>query len=187
MISFKQGSEDYLLMSELREANILTPDIIRKIESSTPNALYLGLSELLISGAEHISESKWLTWLIRYKGCSRFGNVTWTDQARIWSYQGIPSDANFPYLLTHEQRGIVAVLRPDRLNSTAERLKALRPFWAAATLLEIKFLRKSWVEAYSRRPYEMTCIDQFTKTTDTVMTDLFNFDSSTNPLAYTLK
>jgi hypothetical protein len=187
MISFKQGSEDFLLMSELREANILTPDIIRKIESSTPNAVYLNLSEFLISGAEHINESKWLTWLIRFKGCYRFGNVLWTDQAKLWSYQGLPSDSNFPYLLTHEQRGIVAVLRPDRLAYTADRLKALRPFWAAATLLEIRLLRKSWVESYSRRPYEMTRIDPFNKTTDIPDSDLFNFDSYANPLVYNLK
>lgn len=187
MITFPQGSEDYFFMNELREANILNADNIRKIETLTPNAIHLNLSEFLLTGADCINESMWLTWLIRFKGCYRFGNVVWNDQAKIWSYQGLPKDANFPYLLTSEQRGIVAVLRPDRLKQTSERFKALRPHWAAATLGEIRRLRKSWVESFSRRPYEMTRIDPSSKKIDSSENDMFNFESYADPLSYNLR
>jgi hypothetical protein len=176
MISFLQGSEDDLLVVELREAGLLTPEIIKKIDSTLTKPSPINLSEFLLAGADYINTGHWLSWLIRKKGCYRFGTVKWNDQAKLWSYQGLPSDANFPYLLSGEERGLVAVLRPDRLHVTAQRLRALRPLWAAATLSEIKALRNSWVESYARRPYDMTRVDPLVKTTDSQDPNYFNFE-----------
>lgn len=187
MISFLQGSEDDLFLLELRDVGIITPDITKKIEASLVRNSQINLSEFLIAGADYINQGQWLSYLIRFKGCYRFGAVNWNEQAKLWSYQGLPSDANFPYLLTGEQRGMVAILRPDRLKETASRLKALRPLWAAPTLNEIKALRKAWVESYTRRPFEMTRIDPSTKTNDAEASNMFDFETYSDPLNFILK
>jgi len=144
MIHLLPGSPDEIFVSELREAGILTPDVMERIDSSLNRPEHCLLDEFLLAGAGFIKTNDWLSWLIRQHGCHRFGRVAWSGDACAWISEGLPADGNLPYRRCADGRVMVAVLRPDRLPATYERLRDSRPLWAAATLNEILDLKNAW-------------------------------------------
>jgi hypothetical protein len=143
MIHLLPGSADEILASELREAGILTPDVVERIDATLGRPEHCLLDDFLLSGAGFIRTNEWLSWLIRRHGCHRFGRVVRPVDGSAWTGIGMPADGNIPYRLCADGRLLVAVLRPDKLQATFERLKDSRPLWAAATLREIGDLRTS--------------------------------------------
>lgn len=143
MIHLLPGSPDEILASELREAGILTPDVVERIDASLGRPEHCLLDDFLLSGANFIRTNEWLSWLIRRNGCHRFGRVVRPVDGSAWTGDGVPADGNIPYRYCADGRLLVAVLRPDKMPATVERLKDSRPLWAAATLREIGELRAS--------------------------------------------
>jgi hypothetical protein len=144
MIHLLPGSADERFASELREAGVLTPDVMERIDASLGRPEHCLLDDFLLSGADFINSNEWISWLIRRHGCHRFGRVAWPEDASDWIRESAPVDGNLPYRRCVDGRILVAVLRPDRLPAASERWKASRPLWAAATLGEIRDLKKSW-------------------------------------------
>jgi len=144
MIQLMPDSGDDILVSELREAGVLTPDVVEHIDASLGRPEDCPLDEFLLSGAELIRENDWISWLIRRHGCHRFGRVSWPDDGAAWMNGGLPADGNIAYRRCANGDVLVAVLRPDKVPDTSERLKGVRPLWAAATLREIRDLRAAW-------------------------------------------
>jgi hypothetical protein len=151
MIHLVPGSGDETLVSELREAGVLTPDVMEHIDASLGRPEDCLLDEFLLSGAEFIRENDWISWLIRRHGCHRFGRVFWPDNGSAWINGCLPDDGNIAYRRCANGDVLVAVLRPDKIPDTSERLKGVRPLWAAATLREIRDLRATW----NRPPADM--------------------------------
>lgn len=141
MIHLLPGSADETLVSDLREAGVLTPDVMERIDSFLGRPEHCRLDEFLLSGADFIKSNEWISWLIRRHRCHRFGRVTWPDDASGWIDGAMPADGNLPYRRCADGRVLVAVLRPDKLPATFERLKESRPLWAAATLRELRDLK----------------------------------------------
>jgi hypothetical protein len=141
MIYFTPASADGQLLSELKDASVLTPDVIDRVYSAMGRPESGTLDEFLQAGADFIPHNGWLTWLIRRHGCHRFGKVAWHETAVAWPEDECFCDGNIPYRTCANDRVLVAVSRPDRLDATRRRLRPLRPLWAAATLGEIRELK----------------------------------------------
>jgi hypothetical protein len=144
VIHLLPGSTDEALASELRESGILTPDVIERIDAALGRPEHCDLDDFLLSGAEIIKAADWLSWLIRRHGCHRFGRVAWHEDAREWLRGGMPDDLNLPYRRCADGRPLVAVLRPDKVTLTVERMRKETPVWAAATLAEVRALKIAW-------------------------------------------
>jgi hypothetical protein len=139
MITFTAAA-DRELLSELKEAGLVTPIVLEAIHSTLAEAENPALNDFLLAGAEWIDEREWLTWLIRHHACYRFGPVRLTKGFRV-SEAGLDrAGPNLPYAaLPVPQEGepgwLVGVLRPDLP------VLGLR---AAATLLELRELKAGW-------------------------------------------
>jgi hypothetical protein len=144
MIHLLSGSTDENFISELKEAGVLAPDVMERIDISLGRPEHCLLDNFLLSGADFIKADEWISFLIRRHGCHRFGRVTWSDDVSAPATGDLPTDGNIPYRRCMDGRAMVAVLRPDKLPATSERLKMSRPLWAAATLHEIRDLRNAW-------------------------------------------
>jgi hypothetical protein len=144
---FNQVEADGGLLADLKDAGILDPGTMERIHESMGRPESGTLSDFLLAGAELIPENPWLYWLIRRHGCHRFGRVAWPAEKDTLG--GVPSSGppNLPYRCTAEGAWMVAVLRPDQLAVTASLLAPRRLLWAAGTLLELRNLRNSWVNA----------------------------------------
>jgi hypothetical protein len=152
MIHLLPGSTDENYVSELREAGVLTPDVMERIDAFLGQPEFCLLDEFLLSGADFIQSNEWISWLIRRHGCHRFGRICWPDDASAWKSEGVTADGNIPYRRCPNGRVLVAVLRPDKLPATLERLKDSHPLWAAATLREIRDLRDAWSASRREMP-----------------------------------
>lgn len=141
MIHFNPASADGRLLAELKDAGVLSPDIIEQIYAAMGRPENGTLDEFLQAGADFIRENDWLSWLIRRHGCHRFGRAIRHETATLWEECGLPADGNFPYRRCGTGHVLVAVSRPDRFEGTQRRVKGFRPLWAAATLREILDLR----------------------------------------------
>jgi len=136
---FLQPSEDTPMLAELKEAGILTPDVIERIDRELNRPESGSLDQFLLAGAGHVAEREWLSWLIRRHGCHRFGRVAWSDEAAEWPTA--ESDSNQPYRRGCDGHALVAVLRPDRWATTEARFSGQPLHRAAATLGEVRELR----------------------------------------------
>ncbi len=144
MMHFIDAVPDGLLLAELKDSGVLTPDAIDRIHGEMGRPETGTLSEFLLSGAGCIPEKPWLYWLIRRHGCHRFGRVALRgDAAGIRAEDGA-GDGNLPFRVCADGGLLVAVLRPDLRAATARRLAPLRLDWAAATLAELKALGEAW-------------------------------------------
>jgi hypothetical protein len=151
MMHFMDPAADGELLAELKDASVLAPDAIARIDALLGSPESGALNDFLLAGADIIPEPAWLTWLIRRHDCHRFGRVTWHDEAARWARGGVPPECNLPYRPTADGAILVAVLRPDRRAATTARLTpapadplAPRLHWAAATLREMRELRTAW-------------------------------------------
>ena len=138
---FARTSADESLFADLRDAGVVTPDAINRIDEAMGRPEGATLDEFLLAGADHIPEADWLYWLIRRHGCHRFGRVRWDPASLRVIPDPAPADPNLPYRMCREGSLLVAVLRPDLRDATRERLPDRRLLWAAATLREIRTLR----------------------------------------------
>ncbi|HEY3755211.1 MAG TPA: hypothetical protein VGL42_03580 [Opitutaceae bacterium] len=126
------------LLAELKEAAILTPAVIDSMHAALGRAENFSFDEFLLAGADVIDERHWITWLIRHRGCYRFGPVRLAPEARNWpplvaAEQPLPS--NLPYTRAESGIFLVGVLRPDlKVNG----------YRAAGTLRELRELRTAW-------------------------------------------
>lgn len=150
MMHLTGGDADRELLAELKEAGILTPDAIDRIDASLGRPEAGTLNEFLLAGAGIVRENDWLSWLIRRHGCHRFGRVAWHDEAMRWRPAGDSVGFNLPFRESADGHPMVAVLRPDGLPAAAQVLRCARPIWAAATLEEIRYLRSEWLLRTSR-------------------------------------
>ena len=140
MMHFEQPARDNLLLAELRELGLVTPDVIERIDSALDRPESGTLNGFLLAGADLISEPAWLSWLIRHHGCHRFSRVAWTPSAP----EGPGAEGNLPYSRRKDGDLLVAVLRPDRWEETSQRLAPARLQRAAATLAEIRDGHRAW-------------------------------------------
>ena len=143
---FVEPAADGELMAELRDAGLLAPDVIDRIDAILGRPETGTLNDFLLAGAELVPEKPWLTWLIRRHGCHRFGRVLWPETGAAWTRVELPAAGNLPYRECDDRSLLVAVLRPDLLEET--RLSWPGPqFPAAATLVEIRALHAAWRSA----------------------------------------
>jgi hypothetical protein len=147
MIHFLDAAADGAWMAELKDAGLLAPDKIELIHGLMGRPETGTLNEFLLAGADIVSEPAWLCWLIRLHGCHRYGKAVWRSEAVKWAQHGIPPDGNLPYRECGDQTLMVAVLRPDLLQSGAEGLRKTRCLRAAATLREARELHSAWRRA----------------------------------------
>jgi hypothetical protein len=143
MMHFTEPAADGELMAELRDAGILAPDAIDRIDALLGRPEIGTLNEFLLAGAEIIPEKPWLTWLIRRHGCHRFGRVTWQAEAAAWAQRDRPAEGNLPYRECEDHSLLVAVLRPDLLALTSSQW-SVPLHRAAATLAELRELHAAW-------------------------------------------
>lgn len=142
MIRFLEPRADDLLWQELRDASLLDPQSIGRIDDKLGRPESCSLNAVLLAGADVIPERRWLSWLIRRHGCHRYGRVAWRPEAAIWVDGATAEDGNVPYRQTADGGAIlVAVMRPDRLDATRRRLAGRVVLPAAATLAESAELR----------------------------------------------
>jgi hypothetical protein len=146
MMHFAEPAADGELMAELRDAGLVAPDAIERIDALMGRPETGTLNEFLLAGAAVIPERPWLTWLIRRHGCHRFGRVAWPGEAGAWARAELPADGNLPYRECEDHSLLLAVLRPDLLAATGRRWPG-RLHRAAATLAEIRALHAAWKEA----------------------------------------
>jgi hypothetical protein len=138
---FVRTNAEESLFADLRDAGVVTPDTINRIDEAMGRPEGTTLDEFLLAGADHIAEADWLYWLIRRHGCHRFGRVR-RDPASPRIFPDTPSaELNLPYRTCADGSLLVAVLRPDLREATRERLEGRRLHWAAATLREVRDLR----------------------------------------------
>ncbi len=147
MMHFTNPAADGPCLAELREVGLLTPDIIEKIDSGMGRPETGVLNEFLLAGADFVSESAWLTWLIRRHGCHRFGRVQWNTETATWIKGADSTDGNLPYRRCADGALLVAVLRPDAMPATSQRWPHVHLHSAAATLRELRELRQLWPQA----------------------------------------
>jgi hypothetical protein len=146
MMHFLDPAADGEFLAELREAGLVTPDVIEQVDARLGRPEMGTLNEFLLAGADSIPEKPWLTWLIRRHGCHRFGRVEWPEDSASWARAEPPEDGNLPYRQCRDRSLLLAVLRPDLLA-------ARPPPWsgtchrAAATLAEIRSLQAAWRRA----------------------------------------
>jgi len=141
MLHFLDAATDGEWMAELKDAGLLAPDQIDRIDALMGRPETGTLNEFLLAGAEVVPEKAWLSWLIRHHGCHRYGRAV--DRGAVIRWPGgdpVPADGNLPFRQCEDGTLLVAVLRPDRLPATGARLSA--PAWhpAAATLREVRDL-----------------------------------------------
>ncbi len=128
------------LVAELKDEGLLTPAVIARVGEAMGAREPAGLNAFLLAGADLIPEKPWLSWLIRRHGCHRFGRVCARLDAAGDEAVGRPPDGNAPYRRCADGSVLVAVMRPDLMPGTADRLKGLRLHRAAATLREMRDL-----------------------------------------------
>ncbi len=150
MMHFVNRAVDGELMAELRDAGLLDPALIERIDAAMGRPETGTLNAFLLGGADFIAENAWLFWLIREHGCHRFGRVGWRPEAGGWSRAGPPPDGNLPYRSCADAGCLVAVLRPDLWVETSRRWPG--PLHrAAATLKELRTLQAAWQDAAAGR------------------------------------
>ena len=141
---FLDPTADRELMAELKDAGLLSPDIIERIDVRMGRPETGTLDAFLLAGADSISEPDWISWLIRRHGCHRFGPVVWAEDMGSRVQGDLTAVSNLPYKASRDGGLLVAMLRPDRREESAERFRAPRLLWAAATLREAEALRTAW-------------------------------------------
>jgi len=146
MMHFIEPAADGELMAELRDAGLLAPDAIERIDALMGRPETGTLNDFLLAGAEIVPEKPWLSWLIRRHGCHRFGRVAWQGTAAAWAQGGLPEEGNLPYRACPDGSLLLAVLRPDLLAGTGRRWSEPLQH-AAATLPELRALHAAWKEA----------------------------------------
>lgn len=138
MAAFVDPAERALL-AELKEAAIITPAVTEAIQVALGRAEHYSFEEFLLAGAEAIDERHWLSWLIRQQNCLRFGPVVLDGaEAEGWpppAARDEPLPANLPYARLKSGAFLYGVLRPD---------VAVEGYRAAATLTELRELRRAW-------------------------------------------
>jgi hypothetical protein len=144
MLHFLDAAVDGEWMAELKDAGLLAPDQIDRIDERMGRPESGSLNAFLLAGADLVPEKPWLTWLIRRHGCHRYGAAVWRGEPLAWQPTGIASDGNLPYRQCEDQRLLVAVLRPDLLPATGARLQPRSWLRAAATLREMRDLHRAW-------------------------------------------
>ena len=144
MIHFINAAVDNEQMAALRDAGILTPSVIEKINAILGLRESGTLNEFLLAGADVISPEPWLAWLVRRHGCHRFGRVLFRDDAIDLGRPGIAEESNLPYRRAASGSPMVALMRPDLFAATAKRLGGCNIYKAAATLPEIRALHLAW-------------------------------------------
>jgi hypothetical protein len=149
MMHFIDAAADGELLAELKDAGVLTPDVVDRIHREMGRPETGTLSEFLLAGASCVPEKPWLYWLIRRHDCHRFGRVLLHKDARESASELPPRDDNLPYRRCADGALMVALLRPDLRAATAQSLAPRRVHWAAATLSELGDLRASWHKARS--------------------------------------
>jgi hypothetical protein len=144
MMHFLEPRADADLLAELRDAGLLTPETIERIDVRMGRPESGRLDDFLLAGAGDIPAPDWIAWLIRRHGCHRFGPVRW-NEALGRGPQIEPVDSpNLPYGMSRDGGLLVAVLRPDLRSALERRRLAPRLLWAAATLRECADLRSAW-------------------------------------------
>jgi hypothetical protein len=141
---FLDPKTDGEFMAELRDASLLPPDILERIDAAMGRPETGTLDELLLAGADAISEPDWIAWLIRRHGCHRFGPVIRAAAVGARVHGEVAGLSNLPYEVSADGGLLMATLRPDRRAEAAERFRAPRLLWAAATLRESRSLRSAW-------------------------------------------
>ncbi len=141
---FHNTTHDGEFMAGLRDAGILTPDLIEKIDTVMGPPDSGALTNFLLAGAEIIPELAWLTWLIRRHGCHRVGAVALhSDTLSAITNRDSLGD-NLPYRLTADDSFLIAVVRPDRWAADTSIFAPRRCIKVAATLREARALRTAW-------------------------------------------
>lgn len=144
MMRFLASSRDGGFIAELRDAGILTPDAIERIDAAMGRPETGTLTDFLLAGADIVPERTWLTWLIRRHGCHRFGRVEWNREIAPRIPNRMSIGENLPYRACADGSLLVAVLRPDRLTEDIEQFAPQRCIKAAVTLREARELRSVW-------------------------------------------
>jgi hypothetical protein len=141
MLHFRDAAADGEWMAELKDAGLLAPDQIDRIDALMGRPETGTLNEFLLAGAELVAEKAWLSWLIRRHGCHRYGQAVVRDPVSAWpAHDPVPADGNLPFRQCEDRTLLVAVLRPDFLPATGARLPAQSWHPAAATLREVRDL-----------------------------------------------
>ena len=140
MLHFLDPAADGEWMAELKDAGLLAPDKIDRIDALMGRPESGTLNAFLLAGADLVPEQPWLSWLIRRHGCHRYGKAVCRAKTLPGRQIEIPPDGNLPYRQCEDRALLVAVLRPDLLPATGERLQAWSWHRAAATLREVRDL-----------------------------------------------
>jgi hypothetical protein len=144
MMHFHDTAVDGEWLAELKEAGLLTPDVMESIDAAMGRPESGTLNDFLLAGADVISENNWLSWLIRRYGCHRFTRAVWREPDAAWAQGPIPPDGNLPYRRCADGAVLVAVLRPDRREATIKRFGEQSVHWSASTLREMRDLHAAW-------------------------------------------
>ncbi len=153
MMHFIDRDADGALAGELREAGLLAPHLIDRIDAALGRPETGTLDAFLLAGAACIPERAWLSWLIRRHGCHRFGRVAWSDDVAEIARDGFPPEGNLPFRRCADGTLLTALFRPDRREATARRFTSFRLAWAAATLEEVRELHASWRRVAPTDPF----------------------------------
>lgn len=144
MIRFEDAKGDGPLWAEMRDAGLVDPAAIDRIDAILGRPESCTLDQVLLGGAEVIADAAWLSWLIRRHGCHRFGRVTRCGPPEAWPRDDPLAEGNLPYRRCAEPgHWLVAVMRPDRWGCTERRHAGLTLLPAAATLPELRELRRT--------------------------------------------
>lgn len=149
MMHFLDVEADGALAAELKDAGLLAPDVVERIEAALHRPETGTMNEFLLAGADWIPERAWLSWLIRRHGCHRFGSVGGSP-ATGEPRGAVPADGNLPCRRCGDGSIVVAVLRPDRMAETARRWPRTAVLRAAASLREIRALHEAWARGACR-------------------------------------
>jgi hypothetical protein len=147
MMHFVDAAADGPWLAELREAGLLAPHLLERIDAALGRPETGTLDELLLAGADWIPERAWLAWMIRRHGCHRFGSPAWTGDLADLARGGLPAAGNLPYLRCPDGTLLTALFRPDRREATLRGFQPRRLAWAAATPAEVRELRAAWSRA----------------------------------------
>jgi hypothetical protein len=147
MLHFLDAAVDGAWLAELKDAGLLAPDRIDRIDGLMGRPESGTLNAFLLAGADVVPEKPWISWLIRRHGCHRYGHATWRGDDIRGLPPGIPPDGNLPYRQCEDRALLVAVLRPDLLPATGQRLQGRPWHRAAATLREVRDLHAAWPTA----------------------------------------
>jgi hypothetical protein len=147
MMHFLEPAVDGPWMAELREAGLITPDLVERIDAAMGRPESGTLNDFLLAGCEWVPEREWLAWLISRHRCHRYGKPEWEPEAAAWALDGVPADGNLPYRKCPSGPVLVAALRPDLREVAERRMSPAGCLWAATTLKEVKALRERWRQA----------------------------------------